>query len=88
MSNVHIGEIKKGALALAHDLQEIIPINQKINRDYNQLLAELDPFLSGTSSEEVKSVSTGIKETLTKLEQEKANMMAAIIDIQYIANKL
>lgn len=85
---VSVGEIKKGAMALAHDLEEIISINQKINRDYNQLLAELDPFLSGTSSEEVKSVSAGIKETLAKLEQEKANMMAAVMDIQYIANKL
>lgn len=84
----NVGEIKRQAMLLANDLEGVTVLNQSIENDFNQLLAELDLIISGTSSDDLLAVPTGIKETISKLEQEKQLMMSAVIDIQGLAQRL
>ncbi|HFU4458603.1 TPA: hypothetical protein ACGPAL_000144 [Streptococcus suis] len=83
-----IGEIKKGILKLADDFQEIIPLNRDINQSYNQLLGDLSWLGEGSSSDEIKKVMDGISRANVELEQQKQNMLTAVMRMQSIANRL
>lgn len=83
-----IGEIKKGILKLADDFQEIIPLNRDINQSCNQLLGDLSWLGEGSSSDEIKKVMDGISRANVELEQQKQNMLTAVMRMQNIANRL